>query len=185
MWMSNFVFQFSFVSIYFFIFLITSTLIYSLFKCVMLNFHIFVSFPVFHYTIVGKIILDMISIFLNLLRFVLQPNIWSILEKVSYEDYMQQHSPFAGWNVHYLHFGSILVYGLPCGSDGKESTCNAETCVDPYVGKISWRREWLPTPVFLPGEFHAQRSPVGSRLHGGRQRVRHNWETSTFTFHFG
>ena len=24
---------------------------------------------------------------------------------------------------------------------------------DPWVGKIPWRREWLPTPVFLPGEF--------------------------------
>ena len=23
---------------------------------------------------------------------------------------------------------------------------------------IPWRREWLPTPVFLPGEFHGQRS---------------------------
>ena len=28
----------------------------------------------------------------------------------------------------------------------------------PWVGKIPWRREWLPTPVFLPGEFHRQRS---------------------------
>ena len=26
------------------------------------------------------------------------------------------------------------------------------------VGKIPWRRKWLPTPVFLPGEFHGQRS---------------------------
>ena len=25
-------------------------------------------------------------------------------------------------------------------------------------GRIPWRREWLPTPVFLPGEFHGQRS---------------------------
>ena len=25
---------------------------------------------------------------------------------------------------------------------------------DPWVGKIPWRREQLPTPVFLPGEFH-------------------------------
>ena len=25
---------------------------------------------------------------------------------------------------------------------------------DPWVGKILWRREWLPTPVFWPGEFH-------------------------------
>jgi len=23
-----------------------------------------------------------------------------------------------------------------------------------WVGKIPWRREWLPTPVFWPGEFH-------------------------------
>jgi len=32
---------------------------------------------------------------------------------------------------------------------------------DPWVGRISWRREWLATPVFLPGEFHGQRSPMG------------------------
>ena len=25
---------------------------------------------------------------------------------------------------------------------------------DPWVGKIPWRRAWLPTPVFLPGESH-------------------------------
>ena len=32
---------------------------------------------------------------------------------------------------------------------------------DPWVGKISWRREWLPTPIFWPGEFHRQRSLAG------------------------
>ena len=32
---------------------------------------------------------------------------------------------------------------------------------DPWVGKIPWGREWLPTPVFLPGELHGQRSLVG------------------------
>ena len=31
-----------------------------------------------------------------------------------------------------------------------------------WVRKISWRREWLPTPVFLPGEFHGQRSLAGN-----------------------
>ena len=36
-----------------------------------------------------------------------------------------------------------------------------ETWVHSMVGKIPWRREWLPTPVFLPGEFHGQRSLVG------------------------
>ena len=32
---------------------------------------------------------------------------------------------------------------------------------DLLVGKIPWRREWLTTPVLLPGEFHGQRSLVG------------------------
>ena len=32
---------------------------------------------------------------------------------------------------------------------------------DPWVGRIPWRRKWQPTPVFLPGEFHGQRSLVG------------------------
>ena len=32
---------------------------------------------------------------------------------------------------------------------------------DPWVGKIPWRRKWQPTPVFLPGEPHGQRSLEG------------------------
>ena len=32
---------------------------------------------------------------------------------------------------------------------------------DPWVGKISWGREWTPIPVFLPEEFCGQRSLVG------------------------
>ena len=33
-----------------------------------------------------------------------------------------------------------------------------DTQFDPWMGKIPWRKEWLPTPVFFPGEFHGQRS---------------------------
>ena len=33
-----------------------------------------------------------------------------------------------------------------------------ETWFDPWDGKVPWRRERKPTPVFLPGEFHGQRS---------------------------
>ena len=36
-----------------------------------------------------------------------------------------------------------------------------ETWVQSLVGKIPWRRKWQPTPVFLPGEFHGQRSLAG------------------------
>ena len=33
---------------------------------------------------------------------------------------------------------------------------------DPWVRKIPWRREWLSTPVFLPGESHGQRGLAGN-----------------------
>ena len=36
-----------------------------------------------------------------------------------------------------------------------------ETQVQSLGQEIPWRREWLPTPVFLPGESHGQRSLVG------------------------
>ena len=32
---------------------------------------------------------------------------------------------------------------------------------DPWVGKIPWSRKWQPTPIFLPGRSHEQRSLVG------------------------
>ena len=48
-----------------------------------------------------------------------------------------------------------------CGWDGKESVCNAgDLGSAPGSGGFPWRREWLPTPVFLPGEFRGQRNLV-------------------------
>ena len=43
----------------------------------------------------------------------------------------------------------------------KKSTCNAG--YDPWIGKIPWRRERLPTPVFWPGEFQGLYSSWGHR----------------------
>ena len=40
---------------------------------------------------------------------------------------------------------------------------------DPWVKKIPWRRKWLPTPVFLPGESHGQRSLVGCSPQGHKE----------------
>ena len=36
-----------------------------------------------------------------------------------------------------------------------------KTWFNPWVRKISWRRKWRPTPVFLPEKSHGQRSLVG------------------------
>ena len=47
-----------------------------------------------------------------------------------------------------------------------------KTCVDSWVGKIPWRREWLTTPAFFPGEVHAY-EPGGPQSMG-LQRVRQN-----------
>ena len=47
----------------------------------------------------------------------------------------------------------------PCGSNGKEPSCQCRRCrFSPWVRKILWRRKWQPTPVFLPGEPHGQRN---------------------------
>ena len=46
------------------------------------------------------------------------------------------------------------VLGFPGGSDRRPG-------FDPWVGKIPWRREWQPTPVFVPRKFHGQRNLAG------------------------
>ena len=54
---------------------------------------------------------------------------------------------------------------------------------DVWVSKILWRREWQSTSVFLPREFHGQRSLTGYRQSLGSQRVGHMTNTHTFSIH--
>ena len=75
------------------------------------------------------------------------------------------------------NFGASQNYlGYPNlgSSDGKKNNiclqCRRPR-FNPWVGKISWRREWPPTPVFLCREFHGETT--------GSQRVRHNLATNT------
>ena len=51
-----------------------------------------------------------------------------------------------------------------------------ETVSIPMSGKSPWRRAWQPTPVFLPGEFHGQRSLVGYSPWGHKEL-----DTTTFS----
>ena len=56
---------------------------------------------------------------------------------------------------------------LPRGLRGKEPACqDRRPGFNPWVGKIRCRREWQPTPIFLPGESHGQRSLVGLQSTG-------------------
>ena len=40
---------------------------------------------------------------------------------------------------------------------------------NPWAWQIPWRRQWLPTPVFLPEEFYGQRSLVGYSPRGCKE----------------
>ena len=52
--------------------------------------------------------------------------------------------------------------GFPDGAGSKEPICQCRRHrLDPWVGKISWTRAWQCTPVFLPGDFHGQKSLAG------------------------
>ena len=60
--------------------------------------------------------------------------------------------------------------GFPADSDSKESACkvgNPDSI--PGLGRFPWRREWIPTPLFLPGEFHGQRGLVGYSLRSRKE----------------
>ena len=48
-------------------------------------------------------------------------------------------------------------------------------CIWPQVGKIPWSRTWQPTPVFLPGEVHGQRSLVGYSRWGPKESDTTEW----------
>ena len=68
-----------------------------------------------------------------------------------------------------------ITFSDPGGSDDKESAH-----VQSLDGKISWRREWQPTPVFFPGEFHGQRSLVGYSPWGHKESDMTVTFTNTF-----
>ena len=75
--------------------------------------------------------------------------------------------------------------GFPGGTSGKKKNLSAKARdmrhkFDPWVGKIPWRKEWQPTPVFLPGEFHEQRRLVGYSPWGHEES-----DTTEYTYMHG
>ena len=86
----------------------------------------------------------------------------------------------APWETHIFS----LPYAFLGGTNGKEPACQFKRCKRPrfdlWVTKIPWRREWQPTPVFLPGEFHGQRSLVGYTPWGHKESDT-TWVINTHT----
>ena len=89
-------------------------------------------------------------------------------------------------------FGSdICLQGFPGGAAVKIHLLT-KTTLQSWVRKIPWRRKWQPTPVFLPGESHGQRSLVDYSPWALKGSVRHDWATEhthlparNSTSHFG
>ena len=64
---------------------------------------------------------------------------------------------------------------LPKWLSDQESACQCRRRkrlgFDPWARKILWRRAWQPTPVFLPGESHGQRSPQVTKSQTGLKQL--------------
>ena len=70
----------------------------------------------------------------------------------------------------FLFLGLLVLRGFLGGSDGKESAFSAGDLGSiPGSGRNPWKREWLPTPVFLHGECLGQRSLAGYSSWGHKE----------------
>ena len=85
--------------------------------------------------------------------------------------------------THYTHTHTRTCMRSPGGSDSKESICNSGDLSLIQVGKIPWRRKWQPTPVFLPGESHGQRSLVCYSPWGRKESDMTEWLILTLYMH--
>ena len=77
------------------------------------------------------------------------------------------------------------IHSIDLGFPGGSAVKKKKICLqyrrcsfDPWIGKILWRRKWQPTPVFLPGKSHGQRS-LGGYSPWGCKKVRHDSATTT------
>ena len=70
-----------------------------------------------------------------------------------------------------VHTREALI-GFPAGAVGKNLPAVQEMQFQSLGQEDSWRREWQPAPVFLPGEFHGQsEEPGGVQPRVGQDRV--------------
>ena len=68
---------------------------------------------------------------------------------------------------------TMYTGGFPGGASGKEPACqyrrHKRHGFDPWVRKMPWKTASKPTPVFLPGESHGQRSLEGYSPQGRKE----------------
>ena len=88
------------------------------------------------------------------------------------------------WDFKFIQLSMHILQlpGFPGGSDSKESAnlpAMRRPGFNPWVGKIPWRRKWLPTPVSsLAWKLRWTEEPGGLQTIGA-QRVAHDWAANT------
>ena len=104
------------------------------------------------------------------------------LQKTSPTNWYWVGSP---WRIKEV-WTNITIY-LSSGASGKDPACQCRRekrqGFYPWVGKIPWSRKWQPTPVFLAGKFHGQRSMLGYHTWGCKESdITKQLSTHTHTF---
>ena len=89
----------------------------------------------------------------------------------------------------FAHFSTFMLSSI--SQVAQWSTCKCGRCrrhgINTWVGKIPWRRKWQPTPVFVSGKSHGERSLAGyspwghkesdTIEHTHRESQTHDWLT--------
>ena len=101
------------------------------------------------------------------------PGTWIADINYLFKSYLFMEENWEKLMSHYINLGLSRWFS------GKESTSQYRSCrryrFDPCAGKIPWRRKWQPTSIFLPGEFHGQRSLVGYSPWGHKDSDMPEW----------
>ena len=110
------------------------------------------------------------QIVLSLVRLFVAPWTWNFPGKNTGADYISYSKdlPDPGIELSTLEspasagrfFTTRVTWEVGWLSDKESSHQCKRPGFDRWVGKLPWRRIWLPTPVILLGKFHGQRSLV-------------------------
>ena len=99
-----------------------------------------------------------------------------------------RRAPERFWRIPFvtaiLYDGVVTVNfkDFPGGSDSKASAYSARDLGSISGSEIPWRRKWQPTPVFLPGKSHGQRSLVDYSPWGHKESDTTEWLHFLFPF---
>ena len=80
----------------------------------------------------------------------------------------------------YIEWASLVAQTVKCLSAMQETQVPSPGLLETQGSSDPWRRKWQPTPVFLPGKSHGQRSLVGYCPWGRKESDMTEWREDQF-----